>query len=161
MTRELLDILRTSAPARVVNVASTFASDLDLEDLEFEHRPYDGMQAYAQSKACDRMLTWVFARRLAATGVTANAIAPGLVTETACIATCPPMSATSFNSNHPAASLRARTLRYGWQLQPKSTAPAGGSTSNAPSNHASSVTPKPRRGCGQSAKRSRTDRHRD
>jgi NAD(P)-dependent dehydrogenase (short-subunit alcohol dehydrogenase family) len=82
MTRELLDMLRGSAPARVVNVTSTFASDLDLDDLQFERRPYDGMRAYAQSKACDRMLTWAFARRLAETGVTVNAMAPGLVTET-------------------------------------------------------------------------------
>jgi NAD(P)-dependent dehydrogenase (short-subunit alcohol dehydrogenase family) len=82
ITLELLDLLRSSEPARVVNIASTFASDLDLDDLQFERRPYDGMRAYAQSKACDRMLTWAFARRLAATGVTVNAIAPGLVTET-------------------------------------------------------------------------------
>ena len=82
MTRELLDMLRGSAPARVVNVASTFAGDLDLDDLQFKRRPYDGMQAYAQSKACDRMLTWAFARRLAETGVAVNAIAPGLVTQT-------------------------------------------------------------------------------
>lgn len=82
MTLELIDVLRTSAPARVVNVASTFASELDLDDLQFERRPYDGMRAYAQSKACDRILTWAFARRLAGTGVTANAMAPGLVTET-------------------------------------------------------------------------------
>ncbi|MDQ3645287.1 MAG: SDR family NAD(P)-dependent oxidoreductase, partial [Actinomycetota bacterium] len=65
MTRELLDVLRGSAPARVVNVASTYASDVDLDDLQFASRPYDGMRAYAQSKACDRMLTWAFARRLA------------------------------------------------------------------------------------------------
>jgi NAD(P)-dependent dehydrogenase (short-subunit alcohol dehydrogenase family) len=45
MTLELLDLLRSSEPARVVNVASTFASDLDLEDLQFERRPYDGMRA--------------------------------------------------------------------------------------------------------------------
>lgn len=82
MTHELLDILCTSAPARVVNVASTFAGDLDLHDLQFEDRPYDGMRAYARSKACDRMLTWAFARRLAGTGVTVNAMAPGLVTDT-------------------------------------------------------------------------------
>ncbi len=82
MTRELLDVLRGSAPARVVNVASTYASDVDLDDLQFESRPYDGMRAYAQSKACDRMLTWALARRLAGSGVTANAMAPGLVMET-------------------------------------------------------------------------------
>jgi NAD(P)-dependent dehydrogenase (short-subunit alcohol dehydrogenase family) len=82
MTRELLDVLRGSAAARVVNVASMYASDVDLDDLQFESRPYDGMRAYAQSKACDRMLTWALARRLADSGVTINAMAPGLVMET-------------------------------------------------------------------------------
>jgi NAD(P)-dependent dehydrogenase (short-subunit alcohol dehydrogenase family) len=79
LTRELLDLLRASAPARIVNVASTYASDLDLADLQFERRAYEGRKAYAQSKACDRMLTWAFARRLEGSGVTANAMAPGLV----------------------------------------------------------------------------------
>lgn len=74
-------MLKASAPSRIVNVASTFASDLDLDDLQFEHRPYDGMKAYAQSKACDRILTWAFARRLEKSGVTVNAMAPGLVPE--------------------------------------------------------------------------------
>lgn len=79
LTRELLDLLKAGAPSRIVNVASAFASDPDLGDVQFEHRPYDGMKAYAQSKACDRMLTWAFARRLEGSGVTANAMAPGLV----------------------------------------------------------------------------------
>jgi len=79
LTRELLDVLRASAPSRIVNVASTYATDLDLTDLQFQHRSYKGSKAYAQSKACDRMLTWAFARRLEESGVTANAMAPGLV----------------------------------------------------------------------------------
>jgi retinol dehydrogenase-13 len=82
VTTELLGALKTGAPARVVNVASTFAFALDLDDLQFERRPYDGMAAYAQSKACDRMLTWAFARRLHAESVTSNAMAPGLVLDT-------------------------------------------------------------------------------
>jgi NAD(P)-dependent dehydrogenase (short-subunit alcohol dehydrogenase family) len=82
MTAELLDMLEAAAPSRVVNVASTFAFGVDLGDLQFERRPYDGMAAYAQSKACDRMLTWAFARRLPAESVTVNAIAPGLVLDT-------------------------------------------------------------------------------
>ena len=82
LTRELLDLLRASAPARIVNVASAFASDLDLADLQFERRAYEGRKAYAQSKACDRMLTWALARRLEGSGVTANAMAPGLVVQT-------------------------------------------------------------------------------
>ena len=73
---------QANAPTRIVNVASSFASDINLDDVLFEHRPYDGMKAYAQSKACDRMLTWAFARRLENSGVTANAMAPGLIPKT-------------------------------------------------------------------------------
>jgi len=58
LTRDLLDLLRASAPSRIVNVASTYASDLDLADLQFQRRAYEGRKAYAQSKACNRMLTW-------------------------------------------------------------------------------------------------------
>jgi NAD(P)-dependent dehydrogenase (short-subunit alcohol dehydrogenase family) len=79
---QLIPRLRESAPARIVNVASTFASDLDLDDLQFARRPYEGMKAYAQSKACDRLLTWALARRLEGSGVTANAMAPGLIVDT-------------------------------------------------------------------------------
>jgi len=82
MTRSLLQRLRESAPARIVNVASTFASDLDMEDLQFKRRPFESMKAYAQSKACDRLLTWAFARRLEGSGVTADAMAPGLIADT-------------------------------------------------------------------------------
>jgi NAD(P)-dependent dehydrogenase (short-subunit alcohol dehydrogenase family) len=40
---QLLPRLKESAPARIVNVASTFASDLDLEDLQFQRRTWDSM----------------------------------------------------------------------------------------------------------------------
>jgi NAD(P)-dependent dehydrogenase (short-subunit alcohol dehydrogenase family) len=89
-TTELLDALKAGRPSRVVNVASTFAGDLDLDDLQFECRPYDGMSAYAQSKACDRMLTWAFARRLLGDSVTVNAVAPGLVLDTSLYRHLPP-----------------------------------------------------------------------
>lgn len=82
LTNELLDLLRASAPARLINVASSFAHDLDLDDLGFERRPYESFKAYAQSKACDRLLTWAFARRLDGSGVTANAMTPSLITST-------------------------------------------------------------------------------
>lgn len=83
VTCELLDVLRAGASSRVVNVASGYAGDVDLGDLEFERRPYDGMRAYAQSKACDRMLTRAFARRLEDAGITVNAMTPGLVLDAA------------------------------------------------------------------------------
>ena len=79
LTHELLEILKASAPARIVNVASTYAGNLDIDDLQFTKRPYNPVNAYQQSKACNRLLTWALARRLAGSGVTANAMAPGLV----------------------------------------------------------------------------------
>ena len=39
-----------------------------MDDLQFQRRPYEGMKAYAQSKACDRLLLWALARRLEGTG---------------------------------------------------------------------------------------------
>ena len=82
LTHELRDVLVKSAPARIINVASSFASDLDLDDLQFERRKFEAFKAYAQSKACDRLLTWALARRVEGSGVTANAMTPGLITET-------------------------------------------------------------------------------
>lgn len=82
VTTELREGLLASDAARVVNVASTYAFGLDLDDLQFQRRDYDGLAAYAQSKACNRMLTWALARRLDGTRTTANAMAPGLVLDT-------------------------------------------------------------------------------
>jgi len=79
MTNELLGVLQSSAPARIVNVASTFAGELDIDDLLFERRPYDPIKSYKQSKACNRLLSWAAARQLEGTGVTVNAMCPGMV----------------------------------------------------------------------------------
>jgi NAD(P)-dependent dehydrogenase (short-subunit alcohol dehydrogenase family) len=79
LTDLLLPALQKAAPARIVNVASQLASDLDLADVEFKTRPYAGRTAYAQSKQANRMFTWALARRLPGTGVTANAMHPGFV----------------------------------------------------------------------------------
>jgi NAD(P)-dependent dehydrogenase (short-subunit alcohol dehydrogenase family) len=69
--------LQAGAPARVVNVASYWAGDLDLDDLEFRRRRYDNNRAYRQSKQADRMLTAAFAGRLQGQGVSVNACHPG------------------------------------------------------------------------------------
>ncbi len=79
VTELLLPLLRRAPRARIVNVASQLAGGLELDDVQFERRPYEGRAAYAQSKQADRMLTWALARRLAGTGVTANAMHPGFV----------------------------------------------------------------------------------
>ena len=82
MIQAFAEILRRSAPARVVNVASYWAGDLELDDLEFKRRRYDNNAAYRQSKQADRMLTVPFAERLQPLGVTVNACHPGDVPST-------------------------------------------------------------------------------
>jgi NAD(P)-dependent dehydrogenase (short-subunit alcohol dehydrogenase family) len=66
----------------VINVASYWAGDLDLSDLEFKRRRYSNGPAYRQSKQANRMLTVAFAERLRPYGVTVNACHPGDVNST-------------------------------------------------------------------------------
>ncbi len=82
MIQELGEILKQSAPARVVNVASYYAGDLDLADLEFKRRPYSNNAAYRQSKQANRMLSVALAERLKPFGVSVNACHPGDVSST-------------------------------------------------------------------------------
>jgi retinol dehydrogenase-12 len=82
VTCGLLDHFNRDGAARVVVVASAFAGDLDLDDLEFTRRGYDGLLAYRQSKACDRLWSWAVARRLQPRGITVNAMTPGWVPDT-------------------------------------------------------------------------------
>jgi NAD(P)-dependent dehydrogenase (short-subunit alcohol dehydrogenase family) len=79
LTKLLLARLEQNAPARIINVASRFAGDLDLGDVQFDRRAFAAVTAYTQSKQANRMLTWALAKRLEGTGVTANAVHPGLV----------------------------------------------------------------------------------
>jgi NAD(P)-dependent dehydrogenase (short-subunit alcohol dehydrogenase family) len=79
LATELLPLLQKSAPARVVVVASEFAGKLDLDDIPFEKRRFNGKVAYQRSKQANRMWTRAFARRARAGGVTVNAMAPGFV----------------------------------------------------------------------------------
>jgi NAD(P)-dependent dehydrogenase (short-subunit alcohol dehydrogenase family) len=74
--------LHTAEGAQVVNVASYWAGGLDLDDLEFHHRRYNNDAAYRQSKQADRILSTVFAERLADSGVCVNACHPGDVNST-------------------------------------------------------------------------------
>jgi NAD(P)-dependent dehydrogenase (short-subunit alcohol dehydrogenase family) len=80
LTGLLLDTLVASAPARIVNVASAahYRGTLDFDDLGFAHG-YGVMRAYARSKLANVLFTRALAKRLAGTGVTANAVHPGTV----------------------------------------------------------------------------------
>ena len=77
LTQAFTPILQQSAPARVVNVASYWAGDLDLTDVEFKRRPYRNGPAYRQSKQANRMLTVALAERLAPLNISVNACHPG------------------------------------------------------------------------------------
>ena len=79
MTQAFSKQLRQSAPSRVVNIASFWAGDLLLDDLEFKRRRYTPNDAYRQSKQANRMLTPAFAERLKPHQVTVNACHPGTV----------------------------------------------------------------------------------
>jgi NAD(P)-dependent dehydrogenase (short-subunit alcohol dehydrogenase family) len=69
--------LEGSAPARIVNVASYWAGDLDMHDLEFRRRRFDNHTAYRQSKQANRMLTVALAEVMAKRGISINACHPG------------------------------------------------------------------------------------
>jgi NAD(P)-dependent dehydrogenase (short-subunit alcohol dehydrogenase family) len=76
LIRRLLPLLRASAPARVVQVASAGQEAIDFGDVMLE-RDYDGVRAYRRSKLAQIMLTFDLARELDAAEVTATALHPG------------------------------------------------------------------------------------
>jgi NAD(P)-dependent dehydrogenase (short-subunit alcohol dehydrogenase family) len=80
LTRELLDMLKASAPARIVNVSSAAhtGGKINFDDLQAE-RGYSSFRAYSQSKLANVMFTYALARRIEGTNVTANALHPGFV----------------------------------------------------------------------------------
>jgi NAD(P)-dependent dehydrogenase (short-subunit alcohol dehydrogenase family) len=82
LTQELLPLLRRSAPARIVVLSSAlhYRGKLDWDDLQFERRKYNPTAAYNQSKLANVLFTKALARRLAGSGVTVNAVHPGVVT---------------------------------------------------------------------------------
>lgn len=66
-----------AARGRIVYTASTMAGDLDVDDLDWARRGWNGIKAYRQSKQANRMLAWAWARRLDGTGATINVAHPG------------------------------------------------------------------------------------
>ena len=84
LTELLLPLLRRSAPARIVNVASVGQVPIDFDDVMLE-RGYEPLRAYRQSKLAQVMYTFELAQRLRAageTGVTVNALHPATLMDT-------------------------------------------------------------------------------
>jgi NAD(P)-dependent dehydrogenase (short-subunit alcohol dehydrogenase family) len=81
LTHLLLDLLKASVPARVVNVSSgahRAAKKMDFSNLQTQ-RGYTAMRAYSHSKLANLLFTYELAHRLEGTGITVNALHPGYV----------------------------------------------------------------------------------
>jgi NAD(P)-dependent dehydrogenase (short-subunit alcohol dehydrogenase family) len=75
LTRLLLPLVRKSAPARIVNVASAGQYPIDFPNVMLE-RGYDGVRAYCQSKLAEIMFSFDLAEELAGSGVSVNCLHP-------------------------------------------------------------------------------------
>jgi retinol dehydrogenase 14 len=80
LTNLLLDLLKKSAPSRIITVSSVAHTRgrIDFENLQSE-KTFGGYYAYALTKLANVLFTYQLARRLEGTGVTANCLHPGVV----------------------------------------------------------------------------------
>ncbi len=80
LTNLQLDLLKASAPSRIINVSSVghYNGHINFEDLNLEN-DYGGWKAYGQSKLALILFTHELAKKLQGTGVTVNAVHPGTV----------------------------------------------------------------------------------
>jgi len=80
LTNLLLDTIKASVPARIINVSSRShaRAQINFDDLQ-SRSGYRGLRAYAQSKLAIVLFTYELARRLEGTGVTVNTLHPGTV----------------------------------------------------------------------------------
>lgn len=78
LTNLLLDVLKASVPARIVNVTSQAhqGASIDFDDLQSE-RSYRPTRVYKWTKLANVLFTYELARRLKGTGVTVNCVHPG------------------------------------------------------------------------------------
>src|SRR2546430_1518698 len=79
LTELLLETLKASAPARIVNVSSAQHANVSIEfdNLQGEKK-YANLRNYSQAKLALLLWTYELARRLEGTGVTVNALHPGI-----------------------------------------------------------------------------------
>ncbi len=80
LTNLLLDLLRTSAPSRIVHVSSGThrSGSIEWDNLQGE-RQYSGYDAYSRSKLANILFAYALADRLQGTNVTSNALHPGVI----------------------------------------------------------------------------------
>lgn len=80
LTNLLLERIKASGPARIVNVSSRLhlQGTIDFDNLEMQ-RGYNGLKQYNNTKLANVLFTYALARRLKGTGVTVNTLHPGFV----------------------------------------------------------------------------------
>jgi NAD(P)-dependent dehydrogenase (short-subunit alcohol dehydrogenase family) len=78
LTYLLMDRLLASGSARIINVTAPSTTELNFDDLQGEKK-FTSLNAFGATKTANLLFTYELARRLANTGVTVNAIHPGLV----------------------------------------------------------------------------------
>lgn len=78
LTELLLDLLKSSSPSRIINVASEAHSEINFNDLMSEKK-YHQLKTYGSSKAANIMFTYQLAERLEGCDVTVNCLHPGVV----------------------------------------------------------------------------------
>lgn len=81
LTHELLDFMKQTGPStRIVNVSSHahYTGKLNFDD-PYLTKGYEGLKMYAQTKLCNVLFTLELAERLKGTGITVNALHPGVV----------------------------------------------------------------------------------
>ncbi len=81
LTNLLLDVLKKSAPSRIINVSSAAhrMAKMDFDDLQSEKRKYRLFKIYGTSKLALMLFSYELSRRLEGTSVTVNTLHPGVV----------------------------------------------------------------------------------
>jgi NAD(P)-dependent dehydrogenase (short-subunit alcohol dehydrogenase family) len=95
LTNLLLDVIKASAPSRIINVSSDSheAGYINPDDLQSK-KSYRAMRTYGQSKLALVLITYELARRLQGTGVTVNCLHPGFVATNIAQGNLPPVART-------------------------------------------------------------------
>jgi NAD(P)-dependent dehydrogenase (short-subunit alcohol dehydrogenase family) len=109
LTNLLVDMLVKDAPAHIINISSRShqGAAMNFTDLQNERNyNFGGLRAYGQSKLANLLFTYELARRLAGTGVTANAVHPGTV-------------ATGFGENNRGAMRVSMRIYHQFALTPE------------------------------------------
>ncbi len=79
ITNLLLPLIKAAAPSRIVNVSSSLHAEGEIDFGDFKGRSFDKYKAYARSKLAIILFTKKLAKDLSGSGVTVNALHPGVI----------------------------------------------------------------------------------